>query len=377
MCYELPADRVLPLRRPRRAAIRWLAQLTLGACLLTPLDLTHTAAAQAPPDDAPPAPVPQTFDPAQLTARTVYEAADSLNVGDEPDADARAMLDELTWEPGTFKVAVRPAKRDRDALVRFASPYPSGNKIIDRVIMEWYVARDAKGRFIRAPAVVVLHILDGRMVVARAIARGLSRNGVHAFVMHMPGYGLRRPPRYRHDANSFLTRTRQAATDARRARDAIAALPGVIPDRIGLQGTSLGGFVASVAGAIDGCFQPVFIALAGADLDKILERGDNEAKAILAYLRAAGFSDEQITAMMHAIEPSRIAHRLPAEHTWLFSAQMDQVVPPPNARALARAADLDESHHLWMSGDHYTCAIHLPRILQYMLIKLKPQPATP
>ena len=72
-------------------------------------------------------------------------------------------------------------------------------------MLEWYRAR---GRQLppEAPAVLVLDILDGRLRMARAVARGLSSNGIHAFVIHLPGQGDRgsRPALRRHRARGTL-----------------------------------------------------------------------------------------------------------------------------------------------------------------------------
>jgi hypothetical protein len=51
----------------------------------------------------------------------------------------------------------------------------------------------------------------------------------------------------------------------------------------------------------------------------------------------------------------------------LFSAAADQVVPPENARALARAAGLADDHHVWAWGDHYTVAVSIPIVVQQMI----------
>ncbi|MDH3585267.1 MAG: hypothetical protein OER86_13770, partial [Phycisphaerae bacterium] len=66
------------------------------------------------------------------------------------------------------------------------------------------------------------------------------------------------------------------------------------------------------------------------------------------------------------IEPVHVAHRLDPKRTWLFSAFADQVVPAANARALAAAIGLDNSHHHWISGDHYTAVLNLPWMIRRM-----------
>ena len=221
-----------------------------------------------------------------------FGARDTLNVEDETSDDARQMLDELAWESEDFEVVCQAADDHGYALVTFPSPKPSGDAVNDRVVMEWYVARDKAGQPVKAPAMLVLHILDGRMKVARLIARTFAFSGTHAFVMHLPQYGQRRGSRSRDDVSQILARVHQGIADARRARDAIAALPQVENDQIGIEGTSLGGFVTSVTAAIDDAFDPVFIVLAGADVHGILVNGQKDSKKVRQRLAEAGYDDQ-------------------------------------------------------------------------------------
>jgi dienelactone hydrolase len=300
-----------------------------------------------------------------------FGALDSLKV--EPDAspDAQSMLDELSWEVGPFKVKSEPYDSGgnrtlADALVTFASPKPDGDAVNDKVVMEWFVARNGQGEPIEAPAMLVLHILDGRMTVARLIARTFAFSGTHAFVLHLPHYGRRRASNYHDDDAPFLVRVHQGVSDARRAKDAIAALPYIEQDRIGVQGTSLGAFVAAMSASMDRAFDPVFITLGGADIHGMLTQGQRDSKKVRQRLEQQGYGGDALKQLAWRVEPSRIAHRLDPQRTWLYSAEDDQVIPAANARVLAKTARLDAEHHIWMTGNHYTCALHLPRITAHM-----------
>ena len=307
-----------------------------------------------------------------------FDARDSLHIEPDASADAQAMLDDLAWQAEPFQVLCQADEghgdeSGPDALVTFPSPYPSGDAVNDRVVMEWYAARDKQGRPLDTSAMLVLHILDGRMYVARLIARTFAFSGTHAFVLHLPHYGRRRGPDFREREAPFLARVRQGVVDARRARDAIAALPHVRSERIGIQGTSLGGFVTSITAAIDAAFDPVFITLGGADIHGMLLHGRRDSEKVRRHLEEAGYVGEKLRALAWAVEPSRLAHRLNPQCTWLYSAKDDQVVPAANARTLATAAGLAPAHHVWLSGDHYTCAIHLPRVTAHMARVIREQ----
>jgi dienelactone hydrolase len=225
----------------------------------------------------------------------------------------------------------------------------------------------------RPPAVVVIHESGSNMAVGRIIARGLRAHGVHAFLLQLPGYGERRGEKKRDDAREeaeLLTRMRQGIADARRARDAVAALPLIDASHIAVQGTSLGGFVAANAAALDGSsscgYNSVFITLAGGQLYDLIEHGEQDAAKIRRKLADAGITGDKLREITSHVEPTRIAHRLNPERTWLYSGTRDKVVPLKNARALATSAKLNDDHHVQMNADHYSGILYLPTILAHM-----------
>lgn len=303
------------------------------------------------------------------------EVRDTIVPARDDKTAATAMMREFQYPARKFKLRVRPHRKGDGAkwhsLVTFPSPKPPAKQPEDQVVLEWYHAnpRRMKGHG-TAKAVLVMHILDGRMRVARGVAQVLARKGLHAFVMHMPGYGRRQAGPI-HDPAQFLIRAQQAVADTRRARDAIAALPGVDPRSISIQGTSLGGFIAALAAAVDHSFDQTFLMLAGGGLVKMFETGQKDTAMLRRSLEQAGITPTQIKTILQAIDPARLAHRLRSHRTWLYSAKSDTVVPPDSARALSRAAGLDSQHHLWYSGNHYTCAVHLPTILAHMIEQLR------
>ncbi len=300
-----------------------------------------------------------------------FVANDSLDAS-ASNAEELEALEPFLWVPRSFEVTVGPPLEREDARVRFASPRPRGSEPVDTVVLEWYRARRVGAAAVSAvPAVLVLHILDGRMRVARAVAAGLQAQGIHAFVLHLPDYGERGTRDDRRDVRRFPSRFRQGVADARRARDAIAGLPGVDGRRIAIQGTSLGGFVAAIAGSLDGRFASVHLMLAGGDLGSMFENGKRDTAKIRAAYQEAGFSGDELRAALRDIDPVRLAHRLDPMRTWLYSARYDQVVPPANALALGRAARLDEHHHVWILADHYTGLPFLPGVVASIASELK------
>ncbi len=299
-----------------------------------------------------------------LPIGTTVVGRDTVNPQRDNKDDAQRCLDALVWPRTEFSVRCdRPDGHAGDLLIRFPSPISTGDAQNDEVALEWYVARDAEKKPIEAPAVVVVHESGSAMAVGRLFARGLRLQGLHAFMIQLPYYGARKTAEKKARSEQLVALMRQAVADVRRARDAVAALPLVDSSRISLQGTSLGGFVAATSASVDNAYHQVFIVLAGGNLYDVIQQGGKDAAKMREELAEAGYRGDKLKALLDPIEPTRIAHRLDPDRTWLYTAQFDTVVPPRNAAILAQAAGLDQSHHVQMLANHYSGAIYLPYLL--------------
>ena len=303
-----------------------------------------------------------------------FAAADTLACGDESSDDAKDCLSKLSWPSANFIVQLDAAEPGcGDYLVRFPSPRPIGNKTNDLVSMEWFAAHDADRAITNAAAIVVVHESGSRMTIGRLIARGLHAQGLHAFLLHLPGYGARRS-----EAGSGISRTlpslQQAIADVRRARDAVVALPVVDSSVVGVQGTSLGGFITSTVAGLDDGYDRVFIFLAGGDLQEVVLHGAQDAAKIHKKINEAGVTDEQIKELARQVEPLRLAHRIDPAEFWLYTGKFDDVVPSRCSLALAKAARLSEDHHIVFPADHYSGAIYLPQVVQQMRERMASSP---
>jgi len=299
----------------------------------------------------------------QLT--TTLKAADTLELDADPDADAEECLTGLRWTPEEFTVRFEPPDPDRGAMVvRFPSPVTDDRDGVPRddVALEWYPARDDNDEIIIAPAIIVVHESGSGMTVGRLLARGFSAQGLHAFMIHLPGYGRRKASR-REDVSAVLQTMKQGIADTRRARDVVAVLPGVRSDVVGLQGTSLGGFVASTSAALDGKFDRTFIFLAGGNLHEVVLEGARDAAKVRQRLFAAGLDEDGVRELTWPVEPLRVAHRLDPATTWIYSGLYDDVVPPKCSNALAASVGLSPEHHVTFPIDHYSGVVFLPSII--------------
>lgn len=312
----------------------------------------------------------------------VFEAKDSLEmkVSQELSDDAKKCLDGLCWQAGAFEVRIEDADEKQrrsgiDRIVRFPSPVPSGDPVNDLVAMEWYRATKRGQQLDRAPAVVVVHESGRGMTVGKMIARGLSNQGVHALLLQLPTYGMRRnPANTKGEGETLIAGLKQGICDARRAYDAVRVLPEIDSQRVSIQGTSLGGFVVATTTGLDAAYHRSIILLAGGDLYGVLAHGDRDAEKTRRELAKSGISMDQAKEALYSIEPLRLAHRVAAEKTWLYSGTHDTVVPPESSKKYAIAAKLPEGHHIELPADHYSGVVFLPSMIQEMS-KLASQPS--
>jgi hypothetical protein len=316
-----------------------------------------------------------------ITVGSEFPASDTLACCNESGADAKDCLANLSWAPAKFTVRLEASQPGHgDYLVRFPSPRPIGDSTNDLVSMEWFAARDAKGAIRQARAIVVVHESARSMTVGRLIARSLNWQGLHTFLVHLPGYGARRAAGSRPTFDRILPMMQQGIADVRRAHDAVVALPVVDHSVVGLEGTSLGGFVTATVAGLDHGYDRVFILLAGGNVEDVILHGSRDAEKVHAKLLAAGLTDAQIREAAHQIEPLRLAHRINPATTWLYSGTLDTVVSPRSSLALAKAANLPKDHHIEIPADHYLGIVYLPpavmQISQRMLEPLKEFPST-
>lgn len=319
--------------------------------------------------------------PAQVHAeeirRKTFRATDTVQFTQDADPDTQKLLDELRFDRQTFDVQARtlPAEPQQpDARVTFPSPRPGGDPAVDTVVLDWYVARNANGQVLQAPAILIVHELDGGMRFSKPIARQFAAQGIHGFLMHVPGFGLRWSPNIQRNPQSFVQRGQQGILDARRARDVIAVLPHVEGGRVQIQGTSMGGFITACAAAIDGAFERAYICLAGGDIERTLRDSGGESMFVWPILHREGLRKQDLGAgQLRGIEPLRLAHRLPRDRVWLVSASEDNLILPRSTIALAKAANLPQENHIWIAGNHFTCLVHIPQVIQMIVANTRVQ----
>lgn len=308
----------------------------------------------------------------------IYAADDTLAIRADDKVAANTALQSIRWEPTKFDVRVQApdAGLNCDKVLTFPSPRPAGKPNQDRVRLRWFAAKDQAGQVIDAPAVLVVHSIHPRLVVAKMLARGLQPKGIHVFVIEMPGFGARTDPPRKYPSVVTLEHAQQSIADARRARDAIAAIPQVANDRVSIVGPSLGGFIATVTASLDGAFDHAFFIISGGDTFDVLTNGKRDAAFVRHKLHQAGYDDEELRKLLMAVEPLNVAHRLDPTKTWLINAADDTVVPLRNGELLAKTIGLKDDHHLVVPGTHYSFLFSFPRILSLIETEVVEEEAT-
>ena len=234
----------------------------------------------------------------------------------------------------------------------FPSPIISEIPENNRVYCEYYRKPEDK----KHPVVILLDILDGSMMVPRIIAHGLASNGIDACIMVMPHYGARRSPDKAKQRDllanpeNLVTSIQQAVMDIRRTARCLTALEFVDEKRIGICGTSMGGFITALSAGVDGSFKRVAVIMAGGDLASVITTNSKEASSIRQVLEERDLSGDALQELLASIEPLTYADRLRSAKLLMVNGSTDPIVPPDCARKFADAVGAEIQ---WYPTDHY------------------------
>jgi len=294
------------------------------------------------PTAAGPAPAPASTQPYVIRGEVRFT----------PLVDEDKLPESYRLTPATFAYRMRRIAGDQKIDihdVQFPSPVESPHPQNNTVHAEYFVPKGGG----RRPGVVVLHILDGRFIVARMVSRFLAERGAAVLFVKMAYYGPRRPKaitRWPFGSAAFLERAwRQSVLDIRYARAWLASRPEVDPERTAITGISLGGIVAALAGAIETRFQRVALVLAGGDLATIVYESP-ETRRFRDQWVAAGGTKEKLTELVRNVDPLTHADRLKGRDVLMINGSQDRVIPTPCTVRLWKAAG--KPPIMWLKAGH-------------------------
>jgi dienelactone hydrolase len=254
--------------------------------------------------------------------------------------------------------------------VRFPSPVTTKFPENNIVHAEYYRPKTA-GPY---PAVIVLDITGGSQVLSRTIARHLAQNGIAGMFVQMAYYGPRRPPQSKlrllsFDVDHTVEAVRQTVLDLRRATAFLESRPEVDPTQLGIMGTSLGSFVAALAGEMEPKLGKVCVLLGGGGFVDAYYNDSRVVPFRVAY-ELTGGNRKKIENLLAPVDPITHADLLKGRKVLIVGAKHDEIVPPKMAENLWKASG--EQRLIWLDSGHFTAAVYLVSSLSHVVEHFQP-----
>ncbi len=254
--------------------------------------------------------------------------------------------------------------------VRFPSPVTTEVKENNTVHAEYYRPK-GEGRF---PAVIVLDITAGDQNLSRIIAAHLANKGIAAMFVQMAYYGPRRPAGsslrlLSPDVPHTLAAVRQTVLDIRRASAWLENRPEIDPARLGILGTSLGSFIATLTAEMEPRLGRVAVLLGGGGLvDAYYD--DPRGAPLRKLYESLGGSKERAKEIIAPVDPITYAANLKDRQVLILAAKRDDIVPPRCAEALWDATGKQKI--VWYNCTHYGAALYIIPALDQIARHFKP-----
>jgi dienelactone hydrolase len=241
--------------------------------------------------------------------------------------------------------------------VTFPSPVKSPHPANNTVYAEYYRPK-ADQPF---PCVIVLDITGGDQALSRMIARNFAQNGVGGLFVQMAYYGPRRPPGSNlrllsYDLEHTSAAIKQTVLDLRRATAWMAARPEINPKRLGIMGTSLGSFMATLTAEMEPQLGRLAVLLGGGGfIDAYWDHP--QALEYRKIYESLGGTKKALQDAIADIDPITRAPLLKNRKVLIIAAKNDEIVPPRMAENLWNATG--RQRIIWLNAGHYSAAIYL------------------
>jgi dienelactone hydrolase len=285
--------------------------------------------------------------------------------GDQKNVPQRYRLAAATFD---YRMALRYDLPSADVSVyrvRFPSPVKTPHPENNTVHAEYYRPH-GRGPF---PAVIVLDVTGGGQSLSRGIATYLAQNRIAGLFVQMAYYGPRRPPGsdlrlLMPDLPHTLAAVRQTVLDLRVATAWMESRPELDPRNLGILGTSLGSFLATLAAEMEPKLTRVAVLLGGGGLvDAYYDHP--KASTYRRLYEALGGSKEKLAKLIAPADPLTCAANLKDRKVLIIAGKRDDIVPPKMALALWQATGRQKI--VWFDCTHYGAALYLPAGLEHVL----------
>jgi dienelactone hydrolase len=283
-------------------------------------------------------------------------------VNDQKDVPERYRLAARAFDFELRPKIDLPSAAVRVSRLTFPSPVKSPTPENNTVHAEYYQPL-AEGRF---PAVIVLDITAGDQSLSRSIATYLAQHRVAALFVQMAYYGPRRPPGSKlrllmPDVDHSLEAIRQTVLDLRAAAAWLESRPEINPKRLGILGTSLGSFMAALAGEMEPRLGRVAVLLGGGGVVDAYYDHPKAARYRKLY-EALGGTKEMLAERIAPADPITCAANLKERRLIILAGKRDDIVPPKMAEALWQASGKQKI--VWYDCTHYGAVFYLATALE-------------
>jgi dienelactone hydrolase len=280
-----------------------------------------------------------------LFAVTATATAQSADVKKPTPAERRAQfLESLHEGNGEFEAKVVKTETIVEGVLREKVTFPSAYESIhpepnDTVVS--YLYRTEK------PEKACIIALSGwrgeplTALMAQAIAK---QTGIQVLTIQLP-FQEERTPRGKYSGQVTLSADlaqneagfRQLVADVHRGAHWLVTERGIPKDRLGLIGTSLGGFATGCLYGMTDRFKAAVVQLGGADVAKVVFGRNMLLAQIRSELAAKGVTEDQAREEMWLLAPSTWAKKGKKDGLLILAAEKDSIVTLDNAKALAEA----------------------------------------
>jgi dienelactone hydrolase len=286
-------------------------------------------------------------------------------VTDQKDIPERYRLEERRFD---FDLSLKTEMKTSGARIfriKFPSAVESPDAANNTVHGEYYLPA-GKGPF---PGIVVLDVIGGSdQIVSRSLSAQLAAKGIACLFIQMPYYGPRCPEgsdkrMITPDVNQSLANVRQAVLDGRLAAAWLASRTEIDKDRLGIMGTSLGSFMASLTAEMEPRIKRVAILLGGGGLvDAYYD--DPRGATVRKLWEATGGTKDKLKKKLACVDPLTCADRLKDRKVLMIAGSRDEIVLPKMAEALWKASG--EQEIVWYDCTHEGSVMYALAALEHI-----------